>query len=727
MKYKVHALCFLLAYACPPTNVAFAQDTEKKSLSAPINEVEVGLIYNSEDSFKFGEYTGLQEEGFYLNGNFLVRSPSAYDDDSTEYYEAFGTNLGLDSRSLSGIYGELGKYSINLDYDQLPRFQYDDAFSFFGGAGTSSQSLPAGWVPTANSPQILATTNATFPSNTQVDVETERKKFGGGLSWTPSEFWKFTADYHHEVKDGTKTLGAETGTGAGGPSTVLVSPVNYNVDDLNLGMSYADMEKQFAFKYNLSFFRNDDSNVTWENPFTTGATTARIGQDPDNQAHNVNLSGGYNLGLTSRVSGTLSYSRLIQNDTYLPYTTDPTLLTVNPSTPRADLDGKVDRWYANLKFSSRPMRGLNVGASFTYDDYDNQTPRDLYNRVVNDAAAQDATNPSRNNVNRPYSLEKTKFDVDVGYRLTMKTKLSAGVEYERNKRDFSEAETTNEATGKIKLSSNLHMTTSGWIEYSYSDRSNSSYDPSVPFIEGTDPALLPPGCSSPPFTGCVSNDVLMRKYYMADRVQNKLMGSLVSTPTDLVSVGFTGQYLNDSYDDTVVGLQDYTGYYATVDVGYNPQKDVDIYGYYTHEYFAADQAGRIASGQNDWLYDTKDRVNTVGVGMKWSNINGKYDVAADYSFSLADTEIDPTNLPVDTAVNFPDINTMVHSLRLRGDYHFKENVVMRLQYQLEYYDADDWALDGIGQADINRIIWLGYGSANYTAHVVGFSMIYTFD
>ena len=219
MKYKVHTLCFLLAYACPPTNVVFAEDSEKKSLSAPINEVEVGIIYNSEDSFKFGEYTGLQEEGFYLNGNFLVRSPSAYDDDSTEYYEAFGTNLGLDSRSLFGTYGELGKYSIHLDYDQLPRFQYDDAFSMFGGAGSSVQTLPAGWVPTANSPQILATTNASFPSSTQVDVETERKKFGGGLSWNPSEFWKFTADYHHEVKDGTGTLGATTATGGGGPAS----------------------------------------------------------------------------------------------------------------------------------------------------------------------------------------------------------------------------------------------------------------------------------------------------------------------------------------------------------------------------------------------------------------------------------------------------------------------------------------------------------------------------
>ena len=214
---------------------------------------------------------------------------------------------------------------------------------------------------------------------------------------------------------------------------------------------------------------------------------------------------------------------------------------------------------------------------------------------------------------------------------------------------------------------------------------------------------------------------------MADRVQNKVAGSLVYVPIDPVSVGFTGQYRNDNYNDTVVGLKDYTGYYATADVGYNPQKDVDIYGYYTHEYFNADQAGRISGGENDWLYDTKDRVNTLGAGIKWSNINGKYDVTDDYAFSLADTEIDPTDLPVDTAVNFPDLDTKVHSLRLRGDYHLKDDLTMRLDYRFEYYDPDDWALDNIGQAGINRVIWLGYGSPDYTAHAIGFSLIYAFE
>jgi len=68
----------------------------------------------------------------------------------------------------------------------------------------------------------------------------------------------------------------------------------------------------------------------------------------------------------------------------------------------------------------------------------------------------------------------------------------------------------------------------------------------------------------------------------------------------------------------------------------------------------------------------------------------------------------------------------VHSFSLRGDYHYKDNVIMRLNYLFEYFSNDDWALDGIGQADIGRVIWTGQRSPDYTAHVIGLSVIYKY-
>jgi len=756
MKYVKHSIYLLIAIIYLSLNVVAAEESEltenteviednelTKDTDAvldkeikedtiendkkPVVYTEAGFIYSSEDSFKSGEYTGLEEEGFLANVNFSILSPSVYDDDEKKiFYELTGTNLGLDSRSVFGKYGELGKYSVYIDYDQLPRFQFDDAFSVFSGAGTTNQTLPAGWVPTGNNPATLAATNATFPSSNQIDVETERKKFGGGFSWNVSELWQVTGNYHHERKDGTETLGAETGGGGGGPSSILIVPVDYQNDEFDVGISYVDRKKQFELRYYLSLFRNDDASVTWENPFTQGFTTGRIGLDPDNQAHQISSSGGYYLGQTGRVSGSLSWTRMIQDDTFLPYTTNAALLTVNPNLPRTDLDGEVDKWYANLNYTVRPMKNLDMAVRYTFNKYDNNTPTAVYNRVVNDRTAQNAASTVQNSVNRPYNFEQHKAELNAGYRLTRKIKLDVGYEYDWNQRDNAEAEITREHTGKVKLSSNLSNMTRGWLEYAYSDRTHSYYDPTRPFRAGVDPALLPAGCSIPPFTGCILNDILTRKYYLAERQQNKVTGSLTMMPTNLVSLGITGNAIDEDFDETVVGLQKRTRYNATIDLSYTPRENIDTFAYYTHEFFDTEQAGRITGVTNDWLYDTEDRVNTVGAGFKWSNIKGKFDLTADYTFSKAITEVDPTDIPIDTAIDFPDLKTTIHSLNLRGDYHLKDDVTMRMNYRYEYFSNDDWALDGIGQADISRVIWTGQGSPDYTDHFVGFSVVHKF-
>jgi hypothetical protein len=198
-------------------------------------------------------------------------------------------------------------------------------------------------------------------------------------------------------------------------------------------------------------------------------------------------------------------------------------------------------------------------------------------------------------------------------------------------------------------------------------------------------------------------------------------------PTDLVSLGLTGNAIKEDFDETVVGIQERTRYNATLDVGYSLREDIDTFAYYTHEFFGVEQAGRIAGGDNDWLYDTDDQVDTLGAGIKWSNIKRKFDLTADYTFSKAITEIDPTDIPIDTAIDYPDLKTTIHTLNLRGDYHLTDDVTMRMYYRFEHFSNDDWALDGIGQADISRVIWTGQTNPDYSAHFVGLSVGFKFQ
>ena len=722
----------------------------KKPEPVYYSQWEAGLIYSSADSFKFGEYTGLEEEGFYPSGSFLIRNITPYDDKSTKYSEASGTLLGFNSRSLNGKYGEQGKYGVYFDYDELPHFQIGDAKTLFVGAGTTFQTTPGGWT-TADSTTLLTAANpGVFPSNNQVDIATDRTTLGGGLSWIPAEHWLFKANYHHQIKDGTEHLAAYFGTDEDSArSSTLIIPVDYNFDDFDMGISFANEKYQLDLRYYLSLFNNDNKSIIFQNPFdgtTNPGTDGVFGQTsspPDNRMHMVSLTGGYNFGETSRVSADVSYAKMLQDDAFLPYTINPALAT--SALPRSNLDGEVDKIHAAFNYSTRPWKKLDLGARYTYDDWDNNTPRNQYFINMNDTEDQ-ATDPAEldNRIPRNYSFRQQKVNLDAGYRLTNQTKLTLGYAYDWHEQNYSEVAITREHTGKVKLSSSLSSMASGWIEYAYSDRNGSNYVVTRPFLSNisvADYLSANPGvdCNTFPFIDCRSNDPWLRKSYLANRQKNQITASLTIIPVDLISLGLTGRYSNEDYNETIVGLTGLETYSATLDVGYTPSENIDTYAYYTHEFFNRKQLGlttdpdSLTPTPNQWAMTSNDSSFTLGAGIKWSKIKDKYDLTADYVFSKALTSINPTCIigPLFTPCSgsessFPDLTTSIHSFRLLGDYHYKNNVTMRLTYLFEHFSNKDWALDGTGQNAIDQVITLGNSSPDYNAHAFGFSVIYQF-
>ena len=81
-------------------------------------EIELGAGYVSDDSFKFGEYTGLNEKGGFFIGN----ADMYYRAEDASYIDLSVSRLGLDSRSLSIEGGVQGKYKLFLNYDEIPHF-----------------------------------------------------------------------------------------------------------------------------------------------------------------------------------------------------------------------------------------------------------------------------------------------------------------------------------------------------------------------------------------------------------------------------------------------------------------------------------------------------------------------------------------------------------------------------------------------------------------------------
>ena len=159
-------------------------------------EIEFGLGYVSDDSFKFGQWTGLNEKGSYP----IVNADMYYRAEDASYIDLSVTELGLKSRSLETEAGLQGKYKFFLNYDELPHFISDTAETPYNG--NQSLTLPTTWVTSGSTAGM--TDLATSLRN--VTTGTERKRLHTGLSFSTDSPWNYAVQYHQDNKEGTKRV-----------------------------------------------------------------------------------------------------------------------------------------------------------------------------------------------------------------------------------------------------------------------------------------------------------------------------------------------------------------------------------------------------------------------------------------------------------------------------------------------------------------------------------------
>ncbi|MGR9116343.1 MAG: MtrB/PioB family decaheme-associated outer membrane protein [Gammaproteobacteria bacterium] len=695
------------------------------------NEIELGGGYNSEDSFKFGEYSGLQNRGGYVIGNLRLRHRADHDSDSTEYWKLDGSNLGLSSRSIRGEYGHQGKGKLFFEYNQTPHYRWDDARTPFRLDG-NTYNLPFGWAPATTTADMTNLNTSLRP----VNIATERQKYSAGLSWYFNPNWKASINYFHEKKDGFDITSGIFGTSGGNPlAAILPRPIDYDTDDVNFELSYGDRTSQLSLRYHLSIFDNIGS-LTWQNPYSQRAPLltafpdqGRLSLEPDNQAHQVSVNFGHRFDSTTRLSGKFSYGWMLQNQDFLPYTVNPALSAPIPL-PRNSLDAQVNNLHGNMTFTARPFEKADLKARYTYTERDNQNPSDTFTILRNDSENQntDPTSDTKRN-NLPYNYRKHKTQLDLGYRLFASTRINVGYDFERIERDYAEVANTNEHTGRIKLTANPFSFMNSRVEYAHSIREGSDYQHNKLFIASHTQSFLDTEIADLRF----SNNPLLRKFQYSDRIRDKINGNLTFMPADKLTFGLSGHFTHDNYD-AVFGLSEQTRVSGTFDINYAFSDNLDAHGFYTQEYFLSRQNGfarRSAAAalppldpDSFWWLDNEDSIHTVGGGVNWTIIENKLELGLDYIFSRAATEIDPTaNTPT---IALPSIITELHSINFRGDYRFRDDLRLRLSYRYESFQTDDFARDNVAPDTIAQVLSLGSTSPDYNAHVFGLSMIYNY-
>ena len=649
-------------------------------------DVAGGVIWVSGDSAKFGDFTGLDEQGAYLDAQLAFR----YWGQTGERWEVLGRNLGLDSQELWVTGGRQGVYELSAFYDQIPRSLFFTTETPFLGVGSDSLTLPANWVPAGNTQDMTALDTTLRP----VDIGYDRETLGIGGKYLPWQKLELTAEYRQDKKDGIQI---DTGSMLTAISQ-FTQPLDYTTDQLELAAGYSADVWNLRLGYYGSFFDNGADRLRWETPFNPapGADVGQLGLMPDNDFHQASLAGGYRFGRHTSFTARLAVGRGEQDDGFLPFTVNP-LLAGGPL-PQTNLNGKVDTTNIDLRVRSTPFRRVGLTAEYRKNERDNQTSQNIYNYVITDSV------PGQAAENLPYSFEQDSYRLSADYRVMRRTRVLLGWSRDDVERDFQARRKTETDRLWARATVGLSARVSGWVELSAEDRDGSGH---LDLAQANAP-----------------QNPLMRTYNLADRERTTVEGYLSVQPTDVWDFSLSAVFAEDDYDKTLVGLTESDFFSTTVDTSVRIGK-TSVYAAYTREEIESTQNGSQQFNTPDWSGKVKDEFDTVVFGLKWPELFTRVDMNLDYTFAKSGGD---TNMSVSGARSgFPELRTRLHSIRLYLDYQYRDRITIRAGYWYERYDSTDWGLDSVFPDTVPNMLSLGAAAYNYNVNTVLLSLNYAWE
>ena len=647
--------------------------------------LEVGVGNVSDDSARFGTYTGLESEGPYLvlGGNASYRGDDGY------FADLSAADLGIDIRSLEAQAGREGVYRLDLGYGEIPRYFGDDAMTPFLGNGGNVLTLPSGFPAATTADMPLSTTLQ------PVELGYKRSRFDVGGTWIAGENWTYRVSLRHDKRDGTRPLyGSFYSTAA-----QLAAPLDEVTDQLEISAAYTDRRFQATLAYQVSQYNNRNDSLTWDNPFepVLGGNRGQLALAPDNQFHQIVGTAGYAITPTLRASADLAVGRMTQNAGYLGSTLNPGLSV--PPLPAQSLDGSVDTLNGSVKLSASPLDGLRLNASYARNVHENQTSVQSYPQVATDMFVKPELRS-----NTPFDFTQDRFQLTADYRASDAIKLSGGAEYDLRDRSYQEVVTTRETTiwGRMAVQAGEDVVLA--VKLARGERDHSDYG--VAYWFGYD------------------ENPLLRKYNIAARTRESMELRADFTLGEGVSLGLHGDVAIDDYTQSAVGLTYGRSSGIGADLSAAITETLVLQAYGRSDWIDSRQAGSEQVGQPDWYARNEDDSDLFGLGLRYAAIADKLDLGADLVFTRSHSDIE-----MDTTAGksvFPTATTSMDSFRIFGTYRLRENVSITASYWYERYKSANWQLDGIGPATVPSLLTYGMQSPQYSVNVIQLALRYGF-
>ena len=728
--------CALAMVTC---GLVSAADDEAEKASDIEQEYEVGVYILDEDAWRFGKYTGLIDEGTELLLDFRLESRPEWDSGETRNWSLLGWRLGLDSRRLAFEYENQGSWEFGADYRELPNYRFEGGVSPFDGIGSNVLTLPANWVaPMGGGTGSFETLEENLAP---VSSYWKRKRFDLYYDRQFNSAWALNVTWRHETKDGDDTFGGVIGYNGMNPrAVVLPSPIEWETDIMEATLHFGTARYQLGAAVYASWFGNDYSSLSWQNPYGARSTWAPAagyprGQglaslDPDNEAMQFRLYGGLNLSPTSRVSADIAFGTMEQDDPLFGYTVNDRLMVHTPL-PANSANAKIDTTHANLRFTTRLFRRLGLVANYTLDKRDNQTPRHTWIYIGGDA--EDQKPPSEGRINLPFSYEKQQWDLTATWRAGHGVRLKGGVEWDNYSRTYAEVLDSDEARVFAGLNIGTWSKASFSFDVIYSDRDVDEYVHNRPYL-----AYRVPGSVS---DDDYDNLPALRKYNQADRSRREYRARADFFPVERFSFALSGARYDDDYDDPTgqFGLQNSDINSWSVDAGFYPSEALSITAYYTNERFDTVQTGRMWTGKiqagnpaNNWQADAEDKVDTWNISLTLngfgedSSLGDRLRLGLDLTHSNVESDI-----VVDGAENIltaplPTLINKMDSWSLWASFDINERAALRLSYESQQLSSNDFALDDVPIDGSPSVLLLGQAAPDYDVSLVMLYLAYRY-
>lgn len=677
--------------ACAALFPAHAQSPAETTIAGGLG------VFSSKgaDRALFNQYRGVDKDSSVaamLDVDYSLRQ-----DETGDWVDFQGYDLLYDTRELDLVWKKPGDWKLTAEYGGLVRNdlnQVNTGLLNFGSTAPQVVALPPG-------------------TGANVDLQTKRTKLGVGYTKIFSPRMQLSVDLKTEKKEGTRLFGTgfncataldpsclgSTATSIGWATLMLPEPIDANHSQIEARLSYALEKLRFSVGYYGSFYRNANTAL---NPTVSGSLYDPVGTllpssatllgylnqavalSPDNQAHQLDLSGNYDFTDKTRGTFKLAYSKASQDDGFS-----------SPSrTGLTSLDGQVDTKLVQFGITSRPMPKLSLLANVRYQDKDDQTPIAYYNLV--------SVNPDTlAYTNRNLSNRKTGGKLQASWQFNPDYRGTVGADYEAIDRgEFTATsaiagtsalrQKTNETTVRAELRRRMSENMSGAISLSSSERDGSGWlkdnaGLGVTEVSANDPALA---------TG-----VFMPT--LADRQRDKVKLQADWTPNKDLSLQFSAEHGNDKYKTpSVYGLRDTRMNQFNLDWAYVISSKWGLNGYLSkglQSFNQARSAGYVMSFDNT---STSLGLGFTGKPMSQLQVGGNLSYVNDtskYAQGLDSTATPYSVASLTASGGLPDITFRQTALKLFGTYALDKKSAVRVDliHQKSSYNDWTWSYNGV--------------------------------